>query len=351
MDTRETYNVSTGVTRTNEGIPGRENTAASEPVGSSEAPMVEIRHLKKYFHIDRKHDLKAVDDVSFSIAKGETLALVGESGCGKSTLGRTLLGIYNPTDGQIFYHGEDWTSFPASRRVEFARMAQMIFQDPYSSMNPRKTVGDIVAEGLDVHHLVSGKERSQKIRELLEMVGMDESQANRYPHEFSGGQRQRICIARALSLDPEFIVCDEPISALDVSIQAQVVNLLRRLQREKGLTYLFIAHDLNMVRYISNRIAVMYLGHLMEMGPSDDVFFHPAHPYTKMLIDSVPIADSARQYDRKVRRESGEIPSPVNPPEGCVFCTRCPYADEQCRTKRPEMRDMGNGRSVACHKA
>lgn len=312
-------------------------------------PMVTVKGLKKYFDVPGG-TLKAVDDVSFEIARGETLALVGESGCGKSTLGRTILGIYTPTAGRIWYGTEEYTDFPPGKRREFARTAQMIFQDPYSSMNPRRTVGDIVAEGLDIHHLCTGKEREERIAELLEMVGLSADQKDRYPHEFSGGQRQRICIARALSLKPQFIVCDEPISALDVSIQAQVVNLLRRLQRELGLTYLFIAHDLNMVRYISNRIAVMYLGHILELGPTDDVFFHPLHPYTQMLIDSVPIPDSAAQYDRKIRREGGEIPSPIHPPEGCVFSTRCPYATDRCRRERPPLRQSGN-RQAACWKA
>ncbi len=315
-------------------------------------PIVEVEHLKKYFPLDGKNVLKAVDDVSFEIYPGETLALVGESGCGKSTLGRTLLGIYKPTEGLIRYEGYDMTEFKPKDRKRFARTAQMIFQDPYSSLNPRKTVGDIVAEGLDIHGLCKGKERKAKIENLLRLVGLNADQANRYPHEFSGGQRQRICIARALSLNPKFIVCDEPISALDVSIQAQVVNLLRRLQKERNLTYLFIAHDLNMVRYISDRIAVMYLGHFMEIGPADEIYFHPKHPYTRLLIDSVPIADAKLQYDRKVMVDNQDLPSPINPPKGCAFCTRCPYADEICHREFPAYRDVSGGKGnhfSACH--
>ncbi len=311
---------------------------------------IEINRLKKYFPMEDKENLKAVDDVSFQIYKGETLALVGESGCGKSTLGRTVMGIYQPTGGKILYEGRDMASFTASDRKPFARKAQMIFQDPYSSLNPRKTVGDIVAEGIDIHGLYTGKARQEKIGELLSLVGLNVSQRNRYPHEFSGGQRQRIGIARALSLKPEFIVCDEPISALDVSIQAQIVNLMKRLQRELQLTYLFIAHDLNMVRYIGDRIAVMYLGNLMEIGESGGVYENPLNPYTQMLIQSVPIADPDIQQNKETPKDFGEIPSPVNPPEGCVFSTRCPYAKEECRKSRPSMKEAERGHFAACHR-
>lgn len=310
---------------------------------------IEINHLKKYFFMEDKTTLKAIDDVSFQIYKGETLALVGESGCGKSTLGRTVMGIYRPTEGKVVYEGRDMAEFTAADRKPFARKAQMIFQDPYSSLNPRKTVGDIVAEGFDIHRLYTGKERQQKVEELLAMVGLNADQRNRYPHEFSGGQRQRIGIARALSLNPEFVVCDEPISALDVSIQAQIVNLMRRLQREFKLTYLFIAHDLNMVRYIGDRIAVMYLGNLMEIGESDAVYKNPKNPYTQTLIQSVPVADPDIQQARELPNDSGEIPSPINPPKGCVFCTRCAYAKEECRQSRPVMKEVEPKHFVACH--
>lgn len=310
---------------------------------------IEVKGVKKYFPLKNKENLKAVNDVSFQIYKGETLALVGESGCGKSTLGRTVMGIYQPTGGKILYEGRDMANFTAADRKPFARKAQMIFQDPYSSLNPRKTVGDIVAEGIDIHRLYPGKKRQEKIEELLSMVGLSVSQRNRYPHEFSGGQRQRITIARALSLNPEFIVCDEPISALDVSIQAQIVNLMKRLQKELYLTYLFITHDLNMVRYIGDRIAVMYLGNLMEIGESDAVYKNPRNPYTQMLIQSVPIADPAIQQNRELPKDFGEIPSPINPPEGCVFSTRCPYAKEVCTKTRPLMKEVEKGHYAACH--
>lgn len=311
--------------------------------------LIEVNHLCKYFSLEGKSVLKAIDDVSFKIYKGETLALVGESGCGKSTLGKCVMGIYRPTEGKITYDGKNMADFTAADRKPFARKAQMIFQDPYSSLNPRKTVGSIVAEGIDIHHLYTGNQRQKKIEELLTMVGLNANQSNRYPHEFSGGQRQRIGIARALSLNPEFIVCDEPISALDVSIQAQIVNLMKRLQKELNLTYLFIAHDINMVRYIGDRIVVMYLGNLMEIGESDEVYQNPKNPYTKTLMEAVPIADPEIQQNREISKDSGEIPSPINPPKGCVFSTRCAHANDKCKQARPQMKEIEPGHFVACH--
>lgn len=308
-----------------------------------------VQHIQKHFPVGRRRVLKAVDDVSFDIARGETLALVGESGCGKSTLGKTVMGLYRPTGGRIFFEGKDMTQFSGKDRREFALNNQMIFQDPFSSLNPRRTVGDIVAEGIDIHGLCRGKEREARITELLGLVGLNENQARRYPHEFSGGQRQRIGIARALALNPKFIVCDEPISALDVSIQAQIVNLMRRLQRELNLTYLFIAHDLNMVRYISDRIVVMYLGKIMEIGKAEEVYSYPAHPYSQMLIRSVPIADPVIQQGRQIEKESGEIPSPMDGIAGCPFAGRCKYASDVCRREMPAMKDLGDGHFSACH--
>lgn len=310
---------------------------------------LQIEHLKKYFKVGGKARLKAVDDVSLKIYEGETLALVGESGCGKSTLGRTVIGIYKPTEGRISYEGYDMSGFKGKDRKDFAKLSQMIFQDPYSALNPRKTVGDIVAEGIDIHRMLKGEARQKRIYELLALVGLNENQANRYPHEFSGGQRQRIGIARALALNPKFIVCDEPISALDVSIQAQIVNLLKHLQKEMNLTYLFIAHDLNMVRYIGDRIAVMYLGNLVEIGPAEAVYHNPRHPYTKMLISSVPVVDPEIQYNKEIKRDNCELPSPINPPKGCVFCTRCEQATEICHKERPKMVQAEEGHQAACH--
>lgn len=319
--------------------------SSSEP---EEQPYLIAEEVKKYFPVGHHRFVRAVDGASFTIARGETLALVGESGCGKSTLGRTLLGLYKPTSGRIIYGGMDMSHFNSKDRAKFAFKAQMIFQDPYSSLNPRMTVGDIVAEGLDIHRLCkTPREREERVDELLHLVGLNSEQANRYPREFSGGQRQRIGIARALALNPEFIVCDEAISALDVSIQAQIVNLLRHLQEQMGLTYLFIAHNLNMVRYISHRVAVMYLGTIVELGDSDDVFHHPVHPYTKMLIDALPIADPDVPRVHKVVNP-GEIPGPLDVPSGCPFYSRCPMRTERCAHERPELAEVGGGRSVAC---
>lgn len=291
--------------------------------------------------------VKAVDDVSFYIDKGETLGLVGESGCGKTTTGRTILRLYEPTGGQIIYDGKDITK---ADMMPYRRKMQIVFQDPYASLDPRMTVGDIVGEAIDIHKLTSNKnERKEKIITMLERVGLNSEHANRYPHEFSGGQRQRIGIARALAVDPEFIVCDEPISALDVSIQAQVVNMFEELQQDLGLTYLFIAHDLNVVKHISNRIGVMYLGKLVELAESNELTFHSLHPYTKSLISAIPIADPVESRKKQRIVLEGDVPSPLNPPSGCRFRTRCRFATELCAQQEPEFREVSPGHSVACH--
>ena len=311
--------------------------------------LVEVSHLKQYFHVRHGFGtipLKAVDDVSFNIKPGETLGLVGESGCGKTTVGRTLLWLYKPTAGSIKFAGNEVTD----KNIHSLRKEmQMVFQDPYSSLNPRMTVEDIIGEPLDVHKLYKTKaERREKILSLMETVGLNAEHAMRYAHEFSGGQRQRIGIARALAVDPKFIVCDEPVSALDVSIQAQVVNMFEDLQKERGMAYLFIAHDLLVVHHISDRIAVMYLGHMMETAESDDLMNNPIHPYTQSLLSAVPIPDpnTARKSKRIILE--GDVPSPLNMPGGCPFHTRCRYAAEQCGQAMPELTDRGNGHMVAC---
>lgn len=313
--------------------------------------LVEVKNLKQYFRVGGSlmHPLhvKAVDDVSFYIDKGETLGLVGESGCGKTTTGRTLLRLYEPTAGQIFYDGVDITK---AQMLPYRRKMQIVFQDPYASLDPRMTVGDIVGEAIDIHKLAANKnERKEKIFSMLERVGLNSEHANRYPHEFSGGQRQRIGIARALAVDPEFIVCDEPISALDVSIQAQVVNMFEELQQDMGLTYLFIAHDLGVVKHISNRIGVMYLGKLVELADSYELTFHNLHPYTKSLISAIPIPDPIASRNQKRIVLEGDVPSPLNPPAGCRFCTRCRYATELCSMEEPEFKEVTPGHFVACH--
>ena len=314
--------------------------------------LLEVQHLQQYFPVGgglfKKNYVQAVDDVSFDINQGETLGLVGERGCGKTTTGRTILRLYEPTDGKIIYDGVDVT------HVDFApyrRKMQIVFQDPYASLDARMTVGDIIGEPIDIHGLASNKkEREERILSLLEKVGLNSEHANRYPHEFSGGQRQRIGIARALAVEPEFIVCDEPISALDVSIQAQVVNMFEDLQRELGLTYLFIAHDLAIVKHISNRIGVMYLGKLVELADSDTLYNHPIHPYTQSLLSAIPVPDPKTSREKKRIVLEGDVPSPLNPPSGCRFRTRCPYATEQCAAEVPEFKEYETGHFAACHR-
>ena len=313
-------------------------------------PILQVSHLNKYFRVSKKQILKAVDDVSFSIQRGQTLGLVGESGCGKTTVGRTLLRIYEPDGGEILFDGQDISRVSHAQSKELTRKMQMIFQDPYASLNPFFTVGEIVGEGLEIHKLcANAKERQERVYELLNMVGLSKDHANRFPHEFSGGQRQRVGIARALALDPEFIVCDEAISALDVSIQAQVVNMLMKFQRELGLTYLFIAHDLSMVRHIADQTAVMYLGTLVEYGPTQEVYSHPAHPYTQGLLSAVPVADPDYEKSHQRIPMDGEVPSPINPKPGCRFCDRCPRATERCRSETPQLREVESGHFAACH--
>ena len=317
--------------------------------------LLEIKNLKKYFHVSkgfgRSGKLKAVDDVSFSIFKGETLGLVGESGCGKTTIGRTIARLYKPTGGQILINGTDIAHMHQRELRPYRRKMQVIFQDPYASLNPRMTVGDIVAEPLDIHKIAIGLERQKKIYSLLESVGLTKEHANRFPHEFSGGQRQRIGLARALALEPDLIICDEPISALDVSIQAQVINLLEDLQKQKGLTYLFIAHDLSMVQHISHRIGVMYLGHLVELAESRTLYDEPLHPYTQALLSAIPVPDPDETARRKRIILEGDVPTPIDPPAGCPFASRCPCVMTICREARPPMLETRPGHFVACYLA
>jgi len=314
--------------------------------------LVEIEHLQQYFPIAggkilEKRVVKAVDDVSFYINKGETFGLVGESGCGKTTIGRTILRLHEPTGGKIIYDGQDITHV---NMLPYRRKMQIVFQDPYASLNPRMTVGDIVGEAIDIHKLAANKkERRDRIVELLSLVGLNTEHANRYPHEFSGGQRQRVGIARALAVNPEFIVCDEPISALDVSIQAQVVNMFESLQENMGLTYLFISHNLSVVKHIANRIGVMYLGKLVELASSNELTTNSLHPYTRSLVSAIPVADPKIARNAKRIILTGELPSPVNPPSGCRFRTRCAYATEQCTIEEPEWREVTSNHFVACH--
>ena len=321
--------------------------------------ILEVRNLQMYFPVtsgiifQRKvADIKAVDGVSFSIKKGETLGLVGESGCGKTTAGRCILQLYEPTGGDVLFEGQRLNDLSTKEMIPFRRKMQIIFQDPYGSLNPRMTCGDIIGEPLVIHKLTSNKgEYNDRIAELLTVVGLNPYMADRYPHEFSGGQRQRIGIARALAVNPSFIVCDEPVSALDVSIQAQVINLLEELQDQFGLTYLFIAHDLSVVRHISDRVAVMYLGHIVEIADRDELHENPQHPYTKALLSAVPIPDPVLEAERERIVLTGDVPSPMNPPAGCVFHTRCPSMIDDCTLGMPELREVSPGHYVACIRA
>jgi oligopeptide transport system ATP-binding protein len=324
--------------------------------GAENNVLVRVDNLKMHFPIRRGvlqrqvGAVKAVDGVTFEVRKGETLGLVGESGCGKSTTGRVILQLYKPTSGRVFFEGEDLTGLRGEDLRRMRRRMQMIFQDPYASLNPRMTVAEIVGEPLEVHGIAGGKERDDQVQHLLAVVGLNPQYSRRYPHEFSGGQRQRIGIARALALSPSFIVCDEPISALDVSIQAQVVNLLDDLQKEMGLTYLFIAHDLSMVRHIADRVAVMYLGRLMEQADREELYHNPLHPYTQALFSAVPVPDPYVEDRRQRIILTGDPPSPANPPPGCPFNTRCPLAIDLCRQQVPEWRQVSPGHWVACHR-
>ena len=318
--------------------------------------LVRIDNLTKHFPINRGiivqrqvGAVQAVDRISFDIKEGETLGLVGESGCGKSTTGRTILQLHMPTSGKVYYRGKDLTTARPDEMRAMRRNMQIIFQDPYASLNPRMTVGNIISEPLEVHRIGTAKERNERVQELLRVVGLNPYFVNRYPHEFSGGQRQRIGVARALALEPEFIVCDEPISALDVSIQAQVVNLLEELQDKLNLTYLFIAHDLSMVRHISDRTAVMYLGKLVELAERGELYSNPLHPYTQALLSAVPIPDPSKETKRQRTLLKGDVPSPANPPSGCRFHTRCPIAEDICKQEEPKWREVIPDHWVACH--
>ena len=320
---------------------------------NASTPLVEVKHLKEYFPVNtgffKSTPLKAVDDVSFTIKRGETLGLVGESGCGKTTVGRTILHLYKPTEGSVVYDGKEVGTQMSLN--EYRTKTTMVFQDPYSSLNPRMTVSDIIAEPLDVHKMCSSaKEREERVLELMDRVGLNSEHASRYAHEFSGGQRQRIGIARALAVNPEFIVCDEPVSALDVSIQAQVINMFDELQEEMGLTYLFIAHDLLVVRHISDRIAVMYLGKMVELAQAQEIYDKPLHPYSKSLLSAVPVPDPKTARANKRIPLQGDIPSPLNAPSGCPFRTRCPFAKEVCSQTMPEFKEVESGHFVACHR-
>lgn len=312
-------------------------------------PILEVKNLQKHFNLGDKKVLKAVDGLSFTIDKGETFGLVGESGCGKSTAGRTIIRLYEATGGEVLFNGQDVHKLAGKEREQLYRKMQMVFQDPYASLNPRMTVGKIIAEGIDIHGLYNSKKRNERVIQLLNDVGLNEEHAGRFPHEFSGGQRQRIGIARALAIEPEFIIADEPISALDVSVQAQVVNLFKKLQQERGLTYLFIAHDLAMVKHISNRIGVMYLGKLVEVATSEKLNAKPLHPYTQSLLSAIPIPDPEIQRSRQRIILKGEIPSPLNPPSGCPFRTRCPHAMPECAATMPPFKEVEPGHYAACH--
>ncbi len=311
--------------------------------------LVEAQGVCKYFKVSGGRVLHAVEDVSLAIHRGETLGLVGESGCGKSTLGRTLMGIYAPTKGKLLFDGKEMDLHNKKERFDFSKKAQIVFQDPYASLDPRMTVGSIIEEGMVIHGMYDEQKRKKRVAELLDTVGLNREHANRFPHEFSGGQRQRIGIARALAIEPEFIVCDEPISALDVSIQAQIINLLHNLQEELGLTYLFIAHDLNIVKYISDRIAVMYLGSVVELASSAELYANTLHPYSKALLSAVPIPDPELEAQKKRQIISGDVPSPINKPKGCAFSSRCPLACDKCRESAHALREVRPGHFSACH--
>lgn len=315
----------------------------------SKQAILEVRDLKKHFQLGGGKTLKAVDGLNFAIERGETFGLVGESGCGKSTAGRTIIRLYEATGGEVLFNGENVHALRGRKQQEFRRQMQMVFQDPYASLNPRMTVGNIIAEGIDIHGMYTGKQRKNRVSELLQAVGLNEEHASRFPHEFSGGQRQRIGIARALAIEPQFIIADEPISALDVSVQAQVVNLFKKLQKERGLTYLFIAHDLAMVKHISDRIGVMYLGKLVEVTTSEELYANPMHPYTQSLLSAIPIPDPEVERTRERIILQGEIPSPLNPPSGCPFRTRCPKAMPECAAAMPEFKEVKPGHFTACH--
>ena len=334
------------------------NKSKNFPSGNTSAQkqdvLVEVKNLKQYFSIRKSlgktNSIKAVDNVSFKIYKGETLGLVGESGSGKTTLGRSILRIYEPTSGQVVFSGIDITKLQKGKLLPYRKKTQYIFQDPYASLDPRMTVSDIVGEALDIHKLASSKkDRAEKIRDLLKLVGLNTEHASRYPHEFSGGQRQIIGIARAIAVEPEFIVCDEPVSALDVSIRAQIINTLEEMQERLHLTYLFISHDLGVVRHTCDRVGVMYLGHIVELVEAEELYKNPLHPYTQALLTAIPEPDPevAKKRNRIILK--GEIPSPVNPPSGCKFRTRCPYAKDVCEKEVPEFKEYGNGHYVACH--
>ncbi len=315
----------------------------------AENVLIRTENLCKYFRVSGGRVLRAVDDVNLFIRRGETLGLVGESGCGKSTLGRTMIGIYKPTKGKLVYDGQELDPHKKEIRFAYAKKAQIVFQDPYASLDPRMTVASIIEEGMVIHNLYDQAGRRERVAELLDIVGLNREHANRFPHEFSGGQRQRIGIARALAIEPEFIVCDEPISALDVSIQAQVINLLHDLQERMKLTYLFIAHDLNIVKYISDRIAVMYLGSVVELATSDELYAQTLHPYSKALLSAVPVPDPDVARSRERQIISGDVPSPIHKPAGCSFSTRCPQVCDRCKQEVPPLREVAPGHFVACH--
>lgn len=321
----------------------------SKNIDKSE-PLFQVTDLCQYFHIARGKELKAVDHVNFTIYKGETLGLVGESGCGKSTTGRCLVKLYQPAAGTITYKGKDIFTYNKEEEKRFRKNVQMIFQNPHSSLNPRMTVKDIVGSGMKLHGLAADKDLDEKVEAILKKVGLNRDHMSRFPHEFSGGQKQRIGIARALAVEPEFIICDEPISALDVSIQAQVLNMLKELQEEMGLTYLFIAHDLSVVKYISDRVIVMYLGTMVEYSEAEELYEHPLHPYTRVLLSSIPVADPKLVREKKRIMVKGEIPSPINPKDCCRFVERCPYAAEPCRNSLPPLEEVRPGHFVACHR-